>query len=82
MAEFAPARVRRAAQGTAQSAATESGALLFGSFLLGTQEKGTRPPPRRTKPHEKLTPIENSQDQDGCQLVRRPACPEPVEGLA
>ena len=39
---------------TRRSRARSPGALLFGYFLLGTQEKVTRPPPRRTKPREQL----------------------------
>jgi hypothetical protein len=69
MREFAPARARRAAQGTARSAAPESGALLFGSFLLGTQEKGTRPPPRRTKPCEQFTSSQKSRT--AVELIHR-----------
>ena len=88
MREFAPARVRRAAQGTARSAAPASGALLFGSFLLGTQEKGTRPPPRagspggredgtgsglrRTKPRDKSTSSEKSLELDASSAAGRP----------
>ena len=40
------------------------GALLFGYFLLGKQEKVTRPPPRRTKPCGKFATGEKSQELD------------------
>jgi len=47
------------------------GALLLGYFLLGKQEKVTRPPGRRTEKHTDVLqrePNRSEQDQNGSRL--------------
>ena len=61
MAEFAPARVWRAAQGSARSAAPESGVLSLAHFSLHERREVGRPPPRRTKLRDELASSEQSR---------------------
>ena len=50
-----PSRNPAGPTGTRRSRARSPGRLLFGYFLLATQEKVARAPPRRTKPREEFT---------------------------
>ena len=61
MAEFAPGGVWRAAQGSARSAAPESGVLSLAHFSLHEQREVGRPPPRRTKLRDELATSEQSR---------------------
>jgi hypothetical protein len=58
---------------TRRSRARSPGALLFGYFLLGTQEKVTRPPPRRTKLREHLASCEKRESPSKTTHGRRNA---------